>query len=116
MRIQNMYFILLLSIISWGCDEAVTPGDEGGSSDSGTVAGDAAGDEAGDTAGDTVGDTAGDTAGDMAGDMAGNMTGNTAGETADETAGTPSITMNGGAESVHILSAFFGLDNGVPGL
>ena len=27
-----------------------------------------------------------------------------------------STTMGGGAESVHLLSAFFGLDNGVPGL
>jgi hypothetical protein len=27
-----------------------------------------------------------------------------------------STTMDGGAESVHILSAFFGLDNGVPGV
>ena len=29
---------------------------------------------------------------------------------------TASATMDGGAESVNILSAFFGLDNGVPGL
>ena len=96
MRKPNMYFILLLSIISWGCDEV---DDEGGSSDSGTV----------------VGDVAGDEASGMAGDEASDEVGEVADETVGETAGTPSITM-GGAESVHILSAFFGLDNGIPGL
>ena len=40
------------------------------------------------------------------------------GTTAQETGSNEneSTTIDGGAESVHILSAFFGLDNGVPGL
>lgn len=44
--------------------------------------------------------------------------GDSDGTTAQDTGSAEdrSTTMDGGAESVHILSAFFGLDNGVPGL
>ncbi len=43
--------------------------------------------------------------------------GDSDGTTAQDTGSAEdgSTTMDGGAESVHILSAFFGLDNGVPG-